>query len=57
MPVAKHLAVALNEAVSLTSGIHIDHARPDEVKLLCDNCFAAADKFIAAYLAERAGKA
>ena len=57
MPVAKHLAVALNEAVSLTSGIHMDHARPDEVKLLCDNCFAAADKFIAAYLAERAGKA
>ena len=48
IPIAIQLAVALNEPISLTAGIHIDHATPDEVRLLCDNCARAAEELIAA---------
>ncbi len=47
--IAKLLAVKLNEAISLTVGIHIDHATPEEVKLLCENCTKAAEQFITLY--------
>ncbi len=47
--VAKYLAVTLNEAVSLTCGIHIDHASFDEIMLLQENCMGAAKAFVEAY--------
>lgn len=48
-PVAKLIAVRVNEAISLTIGIHIDHASREEVDLLCANCKAAAERFILEY--------
>lgn len=49
VPVAKKMAVAINEAISLTCGIHIDHATKEEIKKICDNCMMAADEFISHY--------
>jgi hypothetical protein len=49
MPIAKKLAVELNEAISLTVGIHIDHAAPEEIKMLYENCLEAARQFIDEY--------
>ena len=42
MPAAKLLAVTLNEAVSLTVGIHIGLADQEEIRLLCRNAMEAA---------------
>jgi|LAHS01.1.fsa_nt_gb hypothetical protein len=52
MPAAKKLAVALNEAVSLTAGIHVDHASAQEIEMLCQNSLTAAEQWIAEYRAE-----
>ncbi len=49
MPIAKLLATQLNEAISLTVGIHLDHASIEEIKLVCDNCTKAAEEFIKCY--------
>ncbi len=52
MPIAKLLATSLNEAISLTIGIHLDHASLDEIKLVCDNCQKAAQVLIRSYQAK-----
>ena len=49
IPVAKILATKLNEAISLTVGIHIDHASKKEIEMLITNCKLAAERFIAEY--------
>lgn len=49
VPVAKRIAVAINEAVSLTVGIHIDHAQKETIELLCDNCMEAAERLVEEY--------
>lgn len=49
VPIAKKLAVELNESISLTVGIHIDHAAPEEIKMLYQNCLEAARQFIDLY--------
>ena len=51
IPIAKHMAVALNESVSLTIGIHVEHATRAEIDLLVANCHAAATAFIQSYTA------
>lgn len=44
LPVAKYLAVTINQAVSLTCGIHVDHASKEEIQEICENCMEAARK-------------
>lgn len=48
--IAKKLCTALGEPVSVSLGVHIEHATMDEIKLLCDNVEAAADLFLKEYL-------
>ncbi|MDO4554945.1 MAG: hypothetical protein Q4B70_07370 [Lachnospiraceae bacterium] len=49
IPIAKYLAVTLNEPVSVSAGIHIENAKPDEIRLLCGNCKKAAEIFVEEY--------
>ena len=49
VPIAKLMAVQLNEPISLTAGIHIDKASREEINLLCQNCQEAALQFIKKY--------
>jgi hypothetical protein len=49
LPVAKYLAVVLNEPVSVSAGIHIEYADGEELRLLCDNCRLAAEQFVKEY--------
>ena len=49
VPIAKLMAVQLNEPISLTAGIHIDKASREEINLLCQNCQEAALQFIKNY--------
>lgn len=53
--IAHQICVRVNEAVSLTVGLHIDHATAEEIQTLCDNCRAAAELFAAQYLAQKEG--
>lgn len=41
------------EAASVTAGIHIDHAMPEQVEELYRNCLAAADAACEAYEGNR----
>ena len=52
VPIAKLMAVQLNEPMSLTAGIHIDKASREEINLLCHNCKEAALHFIETYKKE-----
>lgn len=47
IPVAKVLCIALQSVVSLSSGIHIDDAQPEELRIISHNCLAAAERFLA----------
>ena len=49
VPIAKLMAVQLNEPISLTAGIHIDKASREEINHLCQNCQEAALQFIKKY--------
>ena len=49
VPIAKLMAVQLNEPISLTAGIHIDKASREEINRLCQNCQEAALQFIKKY--------
>ncbi|MCL2337991.1 MAG: hypothetical protein FWC60_11300 [Firmicutes bacterium] len=48
--VAKKICLAVNEAVSICCGIHIDDAGGEEIKILLANCLKAAELFIEQYL-------
>lgn len=43
---ARYLATELNCSVSVSAGIHIDHAAPDEIGLLVENCKRACEKLV-----------
>ncbi len=47
--IAKKLCTALGEPVSVSLGVHVEHATMDDIKLLCDNVEAAADLFLKEY--------
>lgn len=51
--VAKKICLAVNEPVSICSGIHIDNASNEDVKLLLNNCITTADMFIEQYCKEK----
>ncbi|MDF2887551.1 MAG: hypothetical protein K0R23_1936 [Lacrimispora sp.] len=48
--IAKKLCTAAREAVSVSLGIHVEHATAQEIKLLSDNVEAATDLFLKEYL-------
>lgn len=48
--IAKKLCKATGESVSVSVGIHTDHATNEEIKVLCDNAMMAADLFLEEYL-------
>lgn len=47
--IAKKLAVETQEVISLTCGIHIDHATKEDIKILCDNCVHVVERWIEVY--------
>jgi len=47
--IAKKLCLATQEPVSISAGIHIDHAGQEEIQTLVDNCLEAADLFLQQY--------
>lgn len=47
-PLAKRLCVASGQAVSLTAGLHIDHAGQADIQALCDSCRQAVERYLAA---------
>lgn len=49
--VAKALCESMGTAVALSSGIHLDHASPDELHAIQANCELAQDRFLNARLA------
>ena len=44
--VARRLCIACGEPVSVTAGIHVDDATPEQVQTLFDNCLAVAEEAI-----------
>ncbi|MGC6174419.1 hypothetical protein [Lacrimispora sp. 38-1] len=48
--IAKKLCIAAGEPVSVSLGVHVEHATAEEIKLLCENVEAAADLFLKEYL-------
>ncbi|OPX84766.1 MAG: hypothetical protein A4E53_03823 [Pelotomaculum sp. PtaB.Bin104] len=40
-PVAEEIAVKCGKPVVVVAGIHIEHAGPEEIKMLIKNCFSA----------------
>lgn len=40
-PVAEEIAVVCGRPVVVAAGIHVDHAGPEEIEILVENCFAA----------------
>lgn len=46
--VARRLCLAYDEPVSVTAGIHVDDATPEQVQTLYDNCLRAADEAMVA---------
>ena len=58
--VARRLCIATGEPVSVAAGIHVDHATPEQVKTLYQNCLDVAEAAVrqlgrddAAHKAER----
>jgi len=47
--IAKKLCLATKEPVSISAGIHIDHASKAEIQTLIDNCLEAAGLFLKQY--------
>lgn len=47
--VARKLCLATGECVSVTAGIHVDDATPDEIQALSDGCMDAVEAFLAQY--------
>nr|WP_314463908.1 hypothetical protein [uncultured Clostridium sp.] len=48
--IAKKLCIAAGEPVSVSLGVHVEHATAEDIKLLCENVEAAADLFLKEYL-------
>lgn len=46
---AKLISIPTNEAVSLTAGVHVDKASPEELAQLQSNCITVAEEFVKAY--------
>ncbi len=44
--IAKYLAITTKQTVSLTCGIHIDHASMEEIQQIFDNCMHVAKKWV-----------
>lgn len=51
--IARRLCLVTGEAVSVTAGIHVDHATPGQIEELYRNCLAAADAVCEAYEGNR----
>jgi len=49
---ARRLCEASGEAVSVTAGLHIDHATRTQIEALCENSRQALDEFIQRHFAE-----
>lgn len=47
--IARKLCLALQEPVSVSVGIHIEDAMPEEIALLCEEAEQIADRFICEY--------
>jgi hypothetical protein len=47
LPLAKQLCIKLGVAVSLTCGIHIDHAGTEDIAQIRENCAEALMRFLA----------
>ena len=52
---ARYLATALNCSVSVSAGVHIDNAIPDEIDVLMGNCKAACEAFVQQISEEKRG--
>lgn len=48
--IAKKLCIATEEPVSVSLGVHVEHATAEDIKLLCENVESAADLFLKEYL-------
>jgi len=50
MPIAKNLCLKLGVPISLTCGIHIDHASAEDISLVKKNCQTALEEFFKIFL-------
>ena len=50
---ASQICIAINEPVSITAGIHIEHASQEELSKLQENCKKTIDAFINDYKRKR----
>lgn len=48
--IAKKLCLETGEPVSVSLGVHVEHATVQDINLLCENVEAAADLFLKEYL-------
>lgn len=48
--IAKKICIASGEPVSVSLGIHVENATPEEIKLICANVDAGVDVFLQKYL-------
>lgn len=46
-PLAKRLCIASEQPVSLTVGLHVDHADEADIQALCENCHQAVEQYLA----------
>lgn len=47
--IAKRLAVETQEVISLTCGLHINHATKEDIEKLCDNCMYVVERWLEVY--------
>lgn len=47
--IAKKLCKATGEPISVSVGVHVDDATPNDIKCLCDNADKAVDTFLKEY--------
>lgn len=45
-PLAKRLCVATGQTISLTAGLHVEHASQADIQNLCDNCRQAVEQYL-----------
>lgn len=48
--IAKKICIASGEPVSVSLGIHVENATPEEIELICTNVDAGVDVFLQKYL-------
>ncbi|WP_026891359.1 prenylated flavin chaperone LpdD [Lacrimispora aerotolerans] len=48
--IAKKICIASGEPVSVSLGIHVENATPEEIELICSNVDAGVDVFLQKYL-------